>query len=289
MNCNKVRRYFYAFLDGELDVEKNIEVLSHLNMCHACGIRIEKERVIQKRVKETVCKVTAPASLEQKILKNAKGKPKVFDLWVKHFLFRNKVALLSGLAAALLLIMGYFVLPTKLKKEDILYLTESRYHDYLMKGHEPDIHLPDAESVMGRFYGQTGLAAILPGIEENVQLHSSKVVVEYLQQQTNLRISLPGVGEGVQIVGASVLKIKNMSIPVVYYLFENTPITVAIVCNANVEFKKMKETMVDKMLVHTGTGYCGACQIVGWKEAGNQYVMISTLKSDKLLKIITKV
>ncbi|MCF6155104.1 MAG: zf-HC2 domain-containing protein [Candidatus Brocadia sp.] len=41
MNCNNMRKYFYASLDGEPDVEKNIEVLSHLNVCHACGIKIE--------------------------------------------------------------------------------------------------------------------------------------------------------------------------------------------------------------------------------------------------------
>ncbi len=33
MNCNDARKYFYAFLDNELDVEKNIEVLAHLDMC----------------------------------------------------------------------------------------------------------------------------------------------------------------------------------------------------------------------------------------------------------------
>lgn len=68
MNCTDVRKYFYAFLDNELDVERNIEVLSHINMCHACGVKIERERLLQERVKETVCKIKVPAYLEKKFL-----------------------------------------------------------------------------------------------------------------------------------------------------------------------------------------------------------------------------
>ena len=65
MNCNDVRKYFYAFLDDELDVEKNIEVLGHLDMCYGCGQRMEKERLLQTRIKETVCEVKAPAYLKR--------------------------------------------------------------------------------------------------------------------------------------------------------------------------------------------------------------------------------
>ena len=76
MNCNDVRKYFYAFLDDELDVEKNIEVLAHLDMCCECGQRMEKERLLQKRVRETVCEVKAPAYLAENNLKRTEEKAK---------------------------------------------------------------------------------------------------------------------------------------------------------------------------------------------------------------------
>jgi len=41
LNCNNVRKYFYAFLDGELNVEKNIKILAHLNMC--CMLQMQSE------------------------------------------------------------------------------------------------------------------------------------------------------------------------------------------------------------------------------------------------------
>lgn len=92
-----------------------------------------------------------------------------------------------------------------------------------------------------------------------------------------------------KLVGATLTKINGINIPLVFYTIDDAPITLAIVCNSDIDFKKMKEVMADKMVVYTAAGFCGACQIVGWKEAENQYVMIFTLNSDKLLKIIRKV
>ena len=112
MNCTEVRKYFYAFLDSELDVEKNIEVLAHVNMCHACGLKIEKERLLQERVKETVCKVKAPVYLEHKILRSTEKRTNFFAIIKRNFLFRNKVALLSGVAATIVFIACFFIVQT---------------------------------------------------------------------------------------------------------------------------------------------------------------------------------
>ncbi|MCR4318769.1 MAG: zf-HC2 domain-containing protein [Candidatus Brocadiaceae bacterium] len=289
MNCTDVRKYFYAFLDSELDVERNIEVLAHVNMCHACGLKIEKERLLQERVKETVCKVKAPVYLEQIILRSAERKPNFFTLFIKNFLLRSRFALVSGIATAIILIACFFVIQNKLKKNNIFYLAESKYHDYMMKQLVPDIRLQNAREIIGHFQNQTGLSVTLPGIEENIQIQNTKAIVEYFQRQTGLTVTLPFMKGNVQLVGASLTSVNGKNVPLVFYMIDDTPITLAIVCNSNIDFSKMKEVMADKMVVYTGTGFCGACQIVGWKEAENQYVMISTLNSDKLLKIIRKV
>jgi len=42
------------------------------------------------------------------------------------------------------------------------------------------------------------------------------------------------------------------------------------------------------MVVYTGTGFCGACQIVGWKETNTQYVMVSMLNREIMIKALTK-
>lgn len=289
MNCTDVRKYFYAFLDNELDVERNIEVLSHINMCHACGLKIEKERLLQERVKETVCKTKVPAYLEQKIFRSAGSRPNFFAQFIKNFSLRGRFALVSGIATAIVLIAYFFVIQNTLKKDNIFYLTESKYHDYIMKQLVPDIRLQNAGEIIGRLQNRTGLSVILPGIEENMQIQNAKAIVDYFQKQTGLTVTLPFMKGNVQLVGASLTNINGKNVPLVFYMLDDTPITLAVVCNSDITFRKMKEVVADKMVVYTGTGFCGSCQIVGWKETGAQYVMVSMLNSEKMIKALTKV
>lgn len=289
MNCTDVRKYFYAFLDNELDVERNIEVLSHINMCHACGVKIERERLLQERVKETVCKIKVPAYLEQKIFRSAESRPNFFAQFIKNFSLRDRFVLVSGIATAIVLIAYFFVIQNTLKKDNIFYLTESKYHDYIMKQLVPDIRLQNAGEIIGRLQNRTGLSVILPGIEENMQIQNAKAIVDYFQKQTGLTVTLPFMKGNVQLVGASLTNINGKNVPLVFYMLDDTPITLAVVCNSDITFRKMKEIVADKMVVYTGTGFCGSCQIVGWKETGAQYVMVSMLNSEKMIKALTKV
>jgi len=83
--------------------------------------------------------------------------------------------------------------------------------------------------------------------------------------------------------------INGKNVPLVFYMLDDTPITLAVVCNSDITFRKMKEIVADKMVVYTGTGFCGSCQIVEWKETGARYVMVSMLNSEKMIKALTKV
>lgn len=289
MNCTDVRKYFYAFLDNELGVERNIEVLVHINMCHACGLKIERERLLKERVKETVCKVKAPPCLEHMILRSAERKQGFFTRLKKNFLLRSRFTLISGIATAIVLIACFFVIQNKLKKDNIFYLTESKYHDYIVKQLVPDIRLQNAGEIIGRLQNQTGLNVTLPGIEENMQIQNAKAIVDYFQIQAGLTVTLPFMKGNVQLVGASLTNIKGRNVPLVFYMLDDTPITLAVICNSDIDFSKMKEVVADKMVVYTGPGFCGSCQIVGWKETGAQYVMVSMLNSEKMIKALTKV
>ena len=61
--CERYRRYFDAYLDNELLVETNQEVLHHLNSCEECS-RIFEDRVrVKQRVKVAVSADTVPIEL----------------------------------------------------------------------------------------------------------------------------------------------------------------------------------------------------------------------------------
>lgn len=44
MRCADVRDLIHPFLDGELEVDRNVELLKHLELCSACQARSEAER-----------------------------------------------------------------------------------------------------------------------------------------------------------------------------------------------------------------------------------------------------
>lgn len=267
MNCNDVRTYFYAFLDDELDVEKNIEVLAHVDMCCECGKRMEKERLLQKRIRETVCTVKAPAYLAESILQKTEVRPNVFVLLVKNLLSGRRLIPAAGIAVALMIILCFFVIPGVSKKDDLLYLAESKYHHYMMQ--QPDL---------------------------DIRSHDPIIVEEYLRKQTNSNIVLPEIRDDAKLIGAALSEIDGVKVSQVFYMRGDTPVSLMIICNPdsgsgyfkNVDFSGMNERFIDGKVVYYKTGHCGHCQIMGWKEAGYQYVMVSGAHSDDMMKILKK-
>ena len=269
MNCNDVRKYFYAFLDDELDVEKNIEVLAHLDMCCECSQRMEKERLLQNRVRRTVCAVKAPEYLVENILSSTEEKPNVFILFIKNLMSGRHLVPVAGIAAAIIMIVYFFVVPGDLKKSDFVYLAESGYHNYMMQQLDLDIRSQDPETIE-----------------------------KYLRDQTNSSIVLPEIKDDVQLVGAALSEVDGVKVSQVFYMHDETPVSLMIICNPDslsgdskgIDFSGMKEILIDeKVVYYDGKGYCGHCQIMGWKEAETQYVMVSRLNSDKMMKILKKV
>ena len=267
MNCNDVRKYFYAFLDDELDVEKNIEVLAHVDMCCECGQRMEKERLLQKRVKETVYAIKAPAYLTESILKKTEEQPNFFVLFVKNLLSGRRLVPVAGIAAAIIILVYFFAIPGNVKKDDVLYLAESKYHNYMMQQLDLDIRSQDPATV-----------------------------VEYLRGQTNSKVVLPEIGGDTKLVGAALSEIDGVKVSQVFYIRGETPVSFMIICNPdsgsgdskNIDFSGMKEIFIDEKVVYYDEGYCGHCQIMGWEDAGSQYVVVSMLNSDEILRMLKK-
>lgn len=251
MNCNNIRKYFYAFLDNELDTERNIEILSHLDMCHECSQRIEMERQIQESVKETVCKIKAPTYLTQKILKRIERKPGIFTSFKDAFLLKRWLIPLGAVTTAIILIVSFIMIQHKAKKDNIFYLTESIYHDYMMKKLEPDILSQDPGSI-----------------------------INYIRGKTGLDITLPYINEGARPIGAASVRILDEDVPTVFYMLNDVAATLFIINNHNIDFSRMDKI---KGELYGIASFCGLCQIIGWKEANSQYIMVSMLNREKLI------
>lgn len=69
MNCLQFQKYVSAFADGELDVEKNLDALEHLNMCPQCAQRVADIQQMKVALKRALPAETAPPTLAERILR----------------------------------------------------------------------------------------------------------------------------------------------------------------------------------------------------------------------------
>jgi anti-sigma factor RsiW len=87
MNCREIRNNLYPFLDGELDVEANVQVLDHVNLCEACSDIVSSERALQGLYRGQLTSVDVPGGLADRIRsalteEDEPGRPApVFRLW----------------------------------------------------------------------------------------------------------------------------------------------------------------------------------------------------------------
>ncbi|MCP5004518.1 MAG: hypothetical protein GY941_11365 [Planctomycetes bacterium] len=266
MNCNNVRKYFYAFTDNELNVDKNLEILEHLNICYGCSQKMERERLIHKRVRETVSQVKAPDYLERLIIERADKPVGIFALFRKSWFIRNRIVMLSGIAAAVILVVCFLIIPANLRRCDMIHFAESEYHNFLTQSTDLDIRSRDADTVE-----------------------------KYLQKHSNSRVSLPEMQGVVSLIGATLSDVGGISVSQVFYMNVDIPVSVMIICDTDshseqkesIDFSAMKKIIRDGMGVYyKQEGYCSHCKIIGWSEAGNQYVMVSMLHSNEMMSML---
>jgi len=98
-HCKRVRSYLDSFLDNELMVETNHEVLTHLETCEACSRSLEDRARLKTQLRRAVMQDYAPAALRERI-----GN----DLKRKHG-FRFTTFSLSLVAAAAVLVIAVVV------------------------------------------------------------------------------------------------------------------------------------------------------------------------------------
>ena len=73
MNCAAVRKYIYAFADGELDVHANCDVLDHLKMCPTCGQLATEQQALRHAIARQIHSAPVPAALRARLSEQLRG------------------------------------------------------------------------------------------------------------------------------------------------------------------------------------------------------------------------
>jgi anti-sigma factor RsiW len=75
MNCTKARRQLDMYMDSELSVPENMEVLEHLNLCRACQEVFEVEEKLRDALKVELARPEPPAGLADRVKRSLREAP----------------------------------------------------------------------------------------------------------------------------------------------------------------------------------------------------------------------
>src|SRR5688572_17206083 len=67
MNCSDARDRLNPYLDGELEMDENVRVVSHLERCAACSSAFEGERALFDEIRRQASGPGAPEGLRLRI------------------------------------------------------------------------------------------------------------------------------------------------------------------------------------------------------------------------------
>lgn len=94
-HCKRVRSYLDSYLNNELMVETNHEVLTHLETCGSCSRSLEDRARVKAQLKRAVMQEYAPAALRERIVNDLRRG--------RGFSF-NRISIALAAAAAVLVI-----------------------------------------------------------------------------------------------------------------------------------------------------------------------------------------
>jgi anti-sigma factor RsiW len=151
--CSECRTVLHAFLDGELDFVRQVEIEDHLRTCAACSRIHQAQLALRSALKSEELYFRAPVDLERKIRMAAQ--PAERKTWLPRP--RMPAWIGASLAAAAVVALAIFVSPMlsrPSRTERIAQDVVSAHIRSLMPGHLTDVASSEHHTVKPWFAGK---------------------------------------------------------------------------------------------------------------------------------------
>ena len=183
-SCERYRRYFDAYLDNELLVETNHDVLHHLNSCMDCSRILESRARMKQLVKKVVTEEEAPLELAAALRDRFRTERRSF------FAYDTARWIMAAAAVLVLAIGGVAALQwgrvTQLRGGDgVFQAVSSRVQDILRVGLVDHVHCAILSERWKRFVSfdemkaNTGRSALGPEFIDLVPAVQAKLGADY--------------------------------------------------------------------------------------------------------------
>jgi anti-sigma factor RsiW len=183
LSCQVTEKFIHAYVDGELDLARSLEVEQHMEECQACANAYRSQTALRSALKNNSLYYAAPARLEKRIRSSLRREAKS-EVGRRSFVWRW----LPAGAMALILLLGFVIwrAPGLRPAGDDLLAQEvvsDHVRSLQMPGHLTDVLSSDQHTVKPWFDGKVDFAPpVRDFASQDFRLFGGRL--EYLNNRT---------------------------------------------------------------------------------------------------------
>ncbi len=153
MSCQERQHLIHGYLDGELDLVRNLEIEHHLQSCSLCSRAFENQKALRSAMTTGSLYYRSPAGLQRRVMAVVRKEDKPErTAWFKPWSWLGAGALLASAALLALILVP---LLTRSSADEILTReTISAHVRSLMASHLTDVSSSDRHTVKPWFNGK---------------------------------------------------------------------------------------------------------------------------------------
>jgi anti-sigma factor RsiW len=184
MNCTEAKLQLHAYVDGELDVMRSLEVEKHAKACAACAAKLASLKSLHAALTEGELAYHAPASLRNRVRQMAPAASNLAGPRLAHLQWLWK---LFAVGATVVVVLLLFLRPVGISQngqnDELISEVVGSHVRSLMAGHLTDVLSSDQHTVKPWFDGKLDFA---PEVKDFTQQDYPLVGgrLDYLDGQT---------------------------------------------------------------------------------------------------------
>lgn len=257
MNCGQARNL--SRLNSVSDTAFSPEVLEakrHVKNCPECTEFFERENRLRAFINERAPREKVPASLREKILRSIAIERTAHQRWALAGLTKRSAVALTVLIGVIALLAFFSVVFFKVIKPGQSLSISELIDDHIRSiSEEADISSSDPETVESWFKGKVNFLVRIPRLRD------------------------------AKLVGGRLCFLRKWPAALLYYQIEHNPLSLFILEGSSLDLSSLGKIKAgDKELYY---GSRKGCSLVLWDERGLIYAVISDMKEEELVHLIS--